>query len=109
MMNISDNYRIAKDIATEGLVLLKNSDNVLPLQEKTIALFGAGAVETVFCGTGSGYVSAENYVNVLEGLEKAGITIASKSWLERFLAASKKANDEDKTLSDIDRDRKSVV
>jgi beta-glucosidase len=103
MMNISDNYRIAKDIATEGLVLLKNSDNVLPLQEKTIALFGAGAVETVFCGTGSGYVSAENYVNVLEGLEKAGITIASKSWLERFLAASKKANDEDKTLSDIDR------
>ena len=102
-MSVNDNYKIAKDIATEGLVLLKNSDNVLPLQEKTIALFGAGAVETVFCGTGSGYVSAENYVNVLEGLEKAGITIASKSWLERFLAASKKANDEDKTLSDIDR------
>ena len=31
-MSVNDNYKIAKDIATEGLVLLKNSDNVLPLQ-----------------------------------------------------------------------------
>ena len=49
------NAQVARKCATEGIVLLKN-DGVLPLQTKKVALFGAGAVDTIICGTGSGYV-----------------------------------------------------
>ena len=47
-------YRqLAREVAAEGMVLLKN-EGVLPLQNKKIALFGAGARMTVKGGTGSG-------------------------------------------------------
>lgn len=39
--------------AQEGMVLLEN-DGVLPLKDKKVALFGAGAVDTIYGGTGSG-------------------------------------------------------
>ena len=68
-----------------------------------MALYGAGASETIVCGTGSGYVMAPHTVSVREGLENAGITITSTKWLERYEKASRQANEEDKTLSQIDR------
>ena len=37
--------------AVEGIVLLKN-EGALPVREEKIALFGAGAVDTILCGTG---------------------------------------------------------
>ena len=93
-----------RQIAADGIVLLKNEKNVLPLSvEQKIALFGAGAVDTVTCGTGSGYVSAPYVISIREGLEKAGMTITSNAWLDRFAAAKQKANDEDTTLSPIAR------
>lgn len=93
----------ARRIASEGMVLLKNDHDVLPLKERKAALFGAGAVDTISCGTGSGFVFAPYTITVEKGLQNAGIEITSKSWLKRFAAASKKANKEDKTLSKIDR------
>ena len=93
----------ARTIAADGIVLLKNKNGVLPLQEKKVALYGAGASETIVCGTGSGYVMAPHTVSVREGLENAGITITSAKWLERYEEASRQANEEDKTLSQIDR------
>ncbi len=92
----------ARTIAADGMVLLKNDGHALPISPQKIALFGAGAVDTVACGTGSGYVTAP-MVNVRQGLENAGFTITSSSWLDRFLAVSKHANDADTTLSDLDR------
>ena len=93
----------ARTIAADGIVLLKNKNGVLPLQKKKVALYGAGASETIVCGTGSGYVMAPHTVSVREGLENAGITITSTKWLERYEKASRQANEEDKTLSQIDR------
>lgn len=93
----------ARRIAAEGMVLLKNENNVLPLRTKELALFGAGATDTISCGTGSGYVFAPHTVTVEQGLRAAGIRLTSQSWLKRFSDASRKANEEDKTLSEIDR------
>ena len=45
---------ISKRAATEGMVLLKNRNGVLPLAKNTICLFGNGAIRTVRGGTGSG-------------------------------------------------------
>lgn len=92
----------ARAIAADGMVLLKNEAHALPLAPQKVALFGAGADETVACGTGSGYVTAP-MVSVRQGLENAGFTITSTSWLDRFLAESKRVNDADTTLSDLDR------
>ena len=98
-----EHMQIARQIAAEGMVLLKNEENILPLTNEKIALFGGGAEETITCGTGSGFITAPYVVSVRQGLEDAGIEITSKMWLERFAAASKKANEEDKTLTFIDR------
>lgn len=68
----------ARKIAADGIVLLKNEGDLLPLTEKELALFGAGAVDTIVCGSGSGYVMAPYTINVMQGLENAGIQITSK-------------------------------
>lgn len=93
----------ARRIAADGIVLLKNERDVLPLKEKTIALFGTGASDTVFCGTGSGFVFAPYTVSIEQGLQNAGLKISSKSWLKRFKKESRQANKKDKTLNLLDR------
>lgn len=97
-----ENASVARACAADGIVLLKNN-GILPLKEKQVALFGAGAVDTIICGTGSGYVFPAYTVTVQQGLANAGIQITSENWLKRFTQASKEANKKDKSLSFIDR------
>ena len=92
----------ARKIAADGMVLLKNDENALPIRPGKVALFGAGAVDTVTCGTGSGYVTAP-MVTVRDGLIAAGFTLTTGKWLDRFSEESKAANDADRTLSYLDR------
>ncbi len=98
-----EHLAVTRKIAADGIVLLKNAEEVLPLKTKTVALFGAGAVDTISCGIGSGYISAPHVVTVREGLENAGFSLTSEEWLERFAAESRKANEEDTTLTPMDR------
>jgi len=98
-----EHLEVTRRIAADGIVLLKNEEETLPLKTRTIALFGAGAADTISCGTGSGYISAPHVVTVQEGLENAGFCLTSKPWLERFIEESQKANDEDTTLTPLDR------
>ncbi len=93
----------ARSCAADGMVLLKNANEALPLKDNQVALFGSGATETVTCGSGSGFAPAPYTVNVMEGLLNAKLKLTSTSWLNRFMAASKKANDEDSTLTFVER------
>ncbi|MBE6724235.1 MAG: beta-glucosidase [Ruminococcaceae bacterium] len=77
------NRELARKAAGEGFVLLEN-DGTLPLKEKRIALYGAGARMTVKGGTGSGAVRERYSVTIEQGLINAGYEIASTSWLDRF-------------------------
>lgn len=62
---------LPRQAATEGMVLLKNEEQVLPLKkDSTVAIFGKGQIDLVKGGTGSGDVRTEHIVGVLEGLEK---------------------------------------
>lgn len=48
---------LSRESATEGMVLLKNNDQTLPVQSwKTVSLFGINSYELVAGGTGSGNV-----------------------------------------------------
>ena len=49
-----ENAALAREVASEGMVLLKNDENALPIKGKNIALFGNSAVRTIRGGTGSG-------------------------------------------------------
>ena len=63
---------ISRQAATEGIVLLKNSDSILPLQTSdTVSLFGRCQIDTYRSGTGSGgAVNVPYSVNALHGLHE---------------------------------------
>lgn len=92
----------ARQVAADGMVLLKNN-GCLPLKEKRLALFGVGAVDTIVCGTGSGYAFSPYKVTVLKGLEDAGLEITSRTWLKKYEKAQKAKGDNQKKLSFIDK------
>lgn len=63
-------------ICDEGMVLLKNKENALPISTSTkIALLGRGSVDPVYGGSGSGNVDTSTCANPKSALEKAGFTI----------------------------------
>ena len=67
---------IAKDAATEGMVLLKNENNALPFANvKKTAIFGSGSYNFLSGGEGgSGCVHVAYTVSLLEGLERVGFS-----------------------------------
>lgn len=93
---------IARQVASEGMVLLKN-DGTLPFHGKKLALFGVGALDTIVCGTGSGYAFSPYKVTVMQGLQGAGIEITSTAWLEKYRKSQKLAAKCGKKLSIIDK------
>ena len=66
---------ITRQSACEGIVLLKNN-GTLPWKEgtiKTVALFGENSYDFLSGGTGSGCVHPPYVIDMLQGLENAGI------------------------------------
>lgn len=78
------NRALAREIAAEGFVLLKNEDNALPLKNKKVALYGMGARMTVKGGLGSGSVEERYSVNIEDGLKNAGYEITTQNWLDDY-------------------------
>ncbi len=67
---------ITRKSATEGMVLLKNDANALPLQKDTkkVAVYGNTSYDFIAGGTGSGNVNRAYTVSLLDGLHNAGLT-----------------------------------
>ena len=65
---------IAKQIESEGIVLLENKDNILPLKNKKVNVFGAASCSIAFAGAaGSGAVRSSDAIGFYDALENAGI------------------------------------
>ncbi|GLC78217.1 glycoside hydrolase family 3 C-terminal domain-containing protein [Lacrimispora brassicae] len=64
-------------IAEEGIVLLKNEENLLPLKtDSNLNVFGWASTNPCYGGTGSGSLSdAYETVSLLQGLEHAGFKL----------------------------------
>ncbi|MBR4858132.1 MAG: glycoside hydrolase family 3 C-terminal domain-containing protein [Clostridia bacterium] len=63
--------QLSRRAATEGMVLLKNTDNALPLAKgEKIALFGKATIEYIKGGGGSGDVNCPYIRNVFDGFKE---------------------------------------
>ena len=82
---------IARQAASEGMVLLKN-DGVLPLRDvRSIDLYGNTSYRFIAGGTGSGAVNAAYVVSLEEGLRKAGFAL--NATLDRLYKAHLELHD----------------
>ena len=67
---------ITRKSATEGMILLRNEDNVLPFKDvKDVALYGVTSYDFIAGGTGSGNVNKPYVISLLEGLAGAGLKV----------------------------------
>ncbi|MCD8022896.1 MAG: glycoside hydrolase family 3 C-terminal domain-containing protein [Lachnospiraceae bacterium] len=90
-----DHAQVSLKIAKEGIVLLENNNDVLPIAaEGDIALFGIGAIQTTKGGTGSGSVNNRIVyedgtvvegeaigLSVLDGFVNAGYNVLTQDYL----------------------------
>ena len=71
-----NHIKLAREVAGEGIVLLKNKDGVLPIAKgEKIAVFGKAQFDYVKCGGGAGDVYSSYFVNVYEGLKNKGYQV----------------------------------
>ncbi len=76
-------YKFSEEIAIEGITLLKNDNDVLPLNKSTekISLWGYASYNTMACGTGSGgNIYSPNQATLYSGLTNAGFEINDNLW-----------------------------
>ena len=70
-----DRKLIARKIAEESIVLLKNDGRLLPFEEgKMVAFFGRTQIGTLYSGNGSGGANVAGCGTILEECEKCGLT-----------------------------------
>ena len=77
----------AKNIAAQGMVLLENENNSLPISKEKgtkVALFGQGVYNTIKGGTGSGAVNQRDNVTVQQGFENAGYDIVDIDFVNQM-------------------------
>lgn len=80
-----EHIRLSKEAAKEGMVLLKNEDNVLPLKKGSrVALFGKATFDYVKGGGGSGDVTVSYVRNLYEGLKQKRDKVAVFEELAQF-------------------------
>lgn len=74
---VKESEDACEEIASEGLVLLKNEDNVMPFSDTDkLNVFGWASTNPCYGGTGSGAISdAYEKVTLLQGLENAGFSL----------------------------------
>ena len=65
---------LSEEIANEGIVLLKNENNALPLADKKMNIFGVSSFNFRYGGGGSGGSDTSRAITLYDGLEEAGIS-----------------------------------
>ena len=87
MFNLEENYAISRKLASQGMVLLKNEDHILPFNHQTkIGIIGNENLELIKGGGGSSTVNCLYIKNLLDGLfekEQEGKLLLSHASVKR--------------------------
>lgn len=87
-MNSEEHYAAARRIAEEGIVLLKNDNNVLPInleQVKKIAVVGENAVKMMTVGGGSSSLKVQREISPLDGIKARVGGKAEVVWVRGYV------------------------
>ena len=86
---------IVIEIEGEGIVLLKNDNNALPLASgESVSLIGRYAADPVYGGAGSGTVDPNDCVTLYDGIVNSGLAVNDTvyNWIAENYANYPKAN-----------------
>lgn len=74
---VNEHNELAKEIALNSIVLLKNDENILPITDKnkTVAVIGEMAMEPRYQGAGSSLVNPTKMCSAFDALTDAGVTV----------------------------------
>ncbi len=82
-----------REVEGEGIVLLKNDNNALPLAPGSkVSLVGVTVMDPVYGGTGSGAVDADGAPNYYDVLTGAGFDVVDKPLLDYYVENEAKRN-----------------
>lgn len=71
VFNKEKSYKISREAAAEGMVLIKNTDNALPFKKgEKIAVVGKGCFNFAHCGEGSADVYCAYTKTIIDGLKE---------------------------------------
>jgi beta-glucosidase len=108
----AEHAEVAKKVAEEGIILLRNKNNVLPLSKtglKNIAVIGANASRKNAMGGGSSQVRPRYEITPLEGI-RACVSNASGITFAQGYTVAKKAKADDKLIQEaVEAAKKSEV
>lgn len=86
-INSEEHYEAARQIGAEGIVLLKNENNILPLKAngKKILVVGENAVKMMTVGGGSSSLKVQREINPLQGLQARYAGKAEIKWVRGYV------------------------
>ncbi|MBC7778121.1 MAG: glycoside hydrolase family 3 C-terminal domain-containing protein [Phycisphaerae bacterium] len=103
--DLTAHAQVARAAATEGMVLLKNEKNTLPIAKdaKKIAAFGNTSYDIITGGTGSGDVNEAYSVSLEAGLKNAGYTLDAglQNAYSQYIVQAKAARPPKKTFFEL--------
>ena len=106
----SEHATVARKVAEEGIILLKNKDNILPLQKsavKSIAVIGANANRDNAMGGGSSQVRPRYEITPLEGLQTCVVNNTAIRFSQGY-AIAKDAKADSKMIAEAVENAKSA-
>ncbi|MBL7806836.1 MAG: glycoside hydrolase family 3 C-terminal domain-containing protein, partial [Saprospiraceae bacterium] len=98
---------VARMVASEGMILLKNQENILPIRKvvKQVAAFGNTSYDLISGGTGSGDVNEAYTISLEAGLSNAGLQLDEelKTTYQEYIRQAKAARPPKKSFFEMEQ------